>query len=81
MTQLVIQTYGLMFGGHNTPMSYILPRGKEDGMTKIYGGCPCFNGWAALCRKYNLNIGDSVVCELERSAGVVTAVRLHFINQ
>ncbi|KAL1224282.1 B3 domain-containing protein [Cardamine amara subsp. amara] len=82
MRQLVIQTYHLRFGAHNSPITYILPQGnKEEGLTKIYGGVPCFNGWTAVCRKYNLQTGDVVVCELERSGGIVTAVRLHFVNE
>ncbi|VVB17206.1 unnamed protein product [Arabis nemorensis] len=76
-----IYKYGLMFGPTNSAMSYLLPEGKEEGWTKIYGNSPCFNGWTNICRKHNLNIGDSVVCELELSGGVVAAVRLHFPNK
>ncbi|KAH0851166.1 hypothetical protein HID58_094936 [Brassica napus] len=81
VSHLVTERYGLQFGPHNSPMFYILPNEKIEANTKIYGGCACFNGWAAICRKYKLKQGDAVVCELERSGGVVTAVRLHFPNE
>ncbi|XP_010421397.1 PREDICTED: B3 domain-containing protein At5g25470-like isoform X2 [Camelina sativa] len=79
----VIQMYGLKFGPHDSTMSYLLPNDKINGLTKFYadGKSVCFNGWAGLCRKYNLKAGDSVVCELERSGGLVTAVRVHFFNE
>ncbi|KAG2316665.1 hypothetical protein Bca52824_019787 [Brassica carinata] len=77
----VIEKYGLNFGPHNSPMYYIIRNQKHDALTKIYGRNPCFSGWAALCKKYNLKSGDSVVCELERSGGVVTAIRIHFVNE
>ncbi|CAH8343911.1 unnamed protein product [Eruca vesicaria subsp. sativa] len=81
VSHMVTEKYGLQFGPHNSPMFYLLPNEKIEATTKIYGGCPCFNGWAALCRKYKLKQGDNVLCELERSEGVVTAVRLHFPNE
>ncbi|KAF8091014.1 hypothetical protein N665_0458s0016 [Sinapis alba] len=81
VSHLVTEKYGLQFGRHNSPMLYLLPNEKVEAATKIYGGCPCFSGWAAICRKYKLNQGDSVVCELERSGGVVTAVRVHLLNE
>ncbi|KAJ4877599.1 B3 domain-containing protein [Raphanus sativus] len=74
----VIEKYGLNFGPHKSPMYYIICNQKHDAFTKIYGRNPCFTGWAALCKKYNLKQGDSVICELERSGGVVTSVRIHF---
>ncbi|CAF2089046.1 unnamed protein product [Brassica napus] len=81
VSHLVTEKYGLQFGPHNSTMFYLLPNEKIEANTKIYGGCACFNGWAAICRKYKLKQGDAVVCELERSGGVVTAVRLHFPNE
>lgn len=81
VTRGVIHKYGLKFGPTNSAMSYILPEERLDGFTKIYNGHPCFNGWAGLCRRYNLKIGDSVVCELELSGGVVAAVRVHFVKE
>lgn len=77
----VIEKYGLKFGPHKSPMYYIVRNQKHDAFTKIYGRNPCFTGWAALSKKYNLKQGDSVVCELERSGGVVTSVRIHFGNE
>ncbi|CAF2014658.1 unnamed protein product [Brassica oleracea var. botrytis] len=81
VSHLVTEKYGLQFGPHNSPMLYLLPNEKIEANTKIYGGCACFNGWAVICRKYKLKQGDAVVCELERSGGVVTVVRLHFPNE
>lgn len=83
MPKPVIKKYGLKFGPTHSPMHYLLPGDKINGLTKLYGGgdAPCFNGWVGLCRKYNLKTGDSVVCELERSGDLVTAVRVHFINE
>nr|VDC67999.1 unnamed protein product [Brassica rapa] len=81
VSHLVTEKYGLQFGPHNSTMFYLLPNEKIEANTKIYGGCACFNGWAAICRKYKLKQGDAVVCELERSGAVVTAVRLHFPNE
>ncbi|CAN6877287.1 unnamed protein product [Brassica oleracea] len=81
VSHLVTEKYGLQFGPHNSPMLYLLPNENIEANTKIYGGCACFNGWAAICRKYKLKLGDAVVCELERSGGVVTTVRLHFPNE
>ncbi|CAH8310645.1 unnamed protein product [Eruca vesicaria subsp. sativa] len=79
---VTIQKYGLKFGPHKSPMHYLLPRERHEAMTKHYGNhSTCFNGWAALCKKYNKKEGDSVVCELERSGGVVTAVRVHFVDE
>ncbi|CAH8363153.1 unnamed protein product [Eruca vesicaria subsp. sativa] len=77
----VIEKYGLNFGPHKSPMYYIIRDQKHDAFTKIYGRNPCFSHWAALCKKYNLKQGDSVVCELERTGGVVTAVRVHLGNE
>ncbi|KAL0890674.1 hypothetical protein Bca101_014657 [Brassica carinata] len=82
VSHLVTEKYGLQFGPHYSPMHYLLPNEKIEALTKIYGGCPCFSGWATICRKYKLKQGDSVLCELERSGGgVVTAVRVHFLNE
>lgn len=81
VSHLVTAKYGLQFGPHDSPMFYLLPNEKIEAATKIYGGCPCFSGLAAVCRKYKLKQGDTVVFELERSGGVVSAVRLHFSNE
>ena len=81
MNQEVIQRYGLKFGPHLSPVHYLLPGEKHEAVFKIYRNAPCFNRWAAICKKYNKKEGDSVVCELERSGGVVTAVRVHFVDE
>ncbi|KAF8093702.1 hypothetical protein N665_0380s0022 [Sinapis alba] len=81
VNQDVIQRYGLKFGPHMSPVHYLLPRETHEAVIKIYRNTPCINGWAAICKKYNKKEGDSVVCELERSGGVVTAVRVHFVNE
>ncbi|KAF3597823.1 hypothetical protein DY000_02026042 [Brassica cretica] len=49
VSHLVTEKYGLQFGPHNSPMLYLLPNEKIEANTKIYGGCACFNGWAAIC--------------------------------
>ncbi|KAG7603449.1 B3 DNA binding domain [Arabidopsis thaliana x Arabidopsis arenosa] len=78
----VVQSYRLKFGPVKSTITYLLPgEKKEEGENRIYNGKPCFSGWSVLCRRHNLNIGDSVVCELERSGGVVTAVRVHFVKK
>ncbi|ESQ32086.1 hypothetical protein EUTSA_v10004752mg [Eutrema salsugineum] len=81
--QPVIDKYGLKFGPHKSTMYYLIGKEKHEALTKIYcnGRNFCFSGWAAICRKYKLGEGDTVVCELERSGGVVTAVRVHFVNE
>lgn len=82
MSRPAIHKYGLKFGPLHSTIYYLLPGGKrEEGVLKFYNGQPCFSGWSVLCRKHKLKIGDSVVCEIERSGGLVTAVRLHFINE
>ncbi|KAJ0248558.1 B3 domain-containing protein [Hirschfeldia incana] len=81
VSHLVTGKYGLKYGPHYSTMHYLLPNERIEALTKIYGGCPCFSGWASICRKYKLKQGDSVVCELDRSGeGVVTAVRVHFVK-
>ncbi|CAN6892481.1 unnamed protein product [Brassica oleracea] len=78
----VIKKYGLEFGPHSSSMDFLLPDGsKMEGFTKSYGGLYGFLGWAAVCQKYNLKPGDTVVCEFELSRGVVSAVRVHFVNE
>ncbi|KAJ0238050.1 B3 domain-containing protein [Hirschfeldia incana] len=82
VNQDVIQKYGLKFGPHMSPVDYLLPRERHEAVVKHYRNTPCINGWAAVCKKYNQKEGDSVVCELEcDSGGVVTAVRVHFVNE
>ncbi|KAL0692305.1 hypothetical protein Bca4012_059485 [Brassica carinata] len=82
VNQDVIQKYGLKFGPHMSTVHYLLPREKHEAVIKFYRNTPCFNGWAAICKRYNKREGDSVVCELERdSRGVVNAVRVHFVNE
>nr|VDD27000.1 unnamed protein product [Brassica oleracea] len=81
VNQEVIQRYGLKFGPHLSLVHYLLPGEKHEAVIKIYRNAPCFNRWAAICKKYNKKEGDSVVCELERSSGVVTAVRVHFVDE
>ncbi|CAF1933448.1 hypothetical protein HID58_067904 [Brassica napus] len=78
----VIKKYGLEFGPHSSSIDFLLPDGsKMEGFTKSYGGLYGFLGWAAVCQKYNLKPGDTVVCEFELSRGVVSAVRVHFVNE
>ncbi|KAG2317684.1 hypothetical protein Bca52824_020806 [Brassica carinata] len=77
----VIEEYNLEFSPRNTHIYFLLPDGERlDGYTKDYGGSHSFLGWAAVCQKYNLKTGDTVVCELELSGRVVSAVTVHFIN-
>ncbi|ESQ48124.1 hypothetical protein EUTSA_v10021356mg [Eutrema salsugineum] len=78
----VIEKYGLEFAPHNSEMYFHLPHGtKHKGFTKFYGRSHGFNGWEEVSERYNLKVGDSVVCELELSGGVVAAVRVHFLNE
>ena len=78
----MIEKYGLEFGPHSSSIDFLLPDGsKMEGFTKSYGGLYGFLGWAAVCQKYNLKPGDTVVCEFELSRGVVSAVRVHFVNE
>lgn len=78
----MIKKYGLKFGTVDSPINYHLPDGTEEAaVIKVYTGYPCFTGWAAICRRHKLQQGDTVVCELERSGDVVTAVRLHFVDK
>ncbi|CAH8284554.1 unnamed protein product [Eruca vesicaria subsp. sativa] len=79
VSSVVIKKYDLEFGPHSSPMYFLLPDGnKLEGFTKNYGGVHSFLGWAAVCQKYNLKQGDTVVCEFELTGRVVTAVRVHF---
>ncbi|CAA7024705.1 unnamed protein product [Microthlaspi erraticum] len=80
--QPVIKEYGLKFGPVDSAINYHLPNGTEEtALNKVYTGYPCFTGWGAICRTHKLQQGDTVVCELERSGDVVTAVRLHFVGK
>ncbi|XP_010454877.1 PREDICTED: B3 domain-containing protein At5g25475-like [Camelina sativa] len=77
-----IHRYDLKFGPLLSTINYLLPGGKKmEGILRLYNGHHCFNGWSNLCRKHNLHIGDSVVCEIERSGGLVSAIRVHFVNE
>ncbi|KAJ4865882.1 B3 domain-containing protein [Raphanus sativus] len=81
MTTWVIEEYELEFSPPNTHIYFLLPDGEKlNGYTKNYGGSHGFLGWAAVCERYNLKTGDTVVCELELSGRLVSAVRVHFVN-
>ncbi|KAG2246597.1 hypothetical protein Bca52824_086225 [Brassica carinata] len=78
----VIEEYDLEFSPPNTHMYFLLPDGEKlDGYTKDYGGSHSFLGWAAVCERCNLRTGDTVVCELELSGRVVSAVRVHLLDE
>ncbi|CAA7023204.1 unnamed protein product [Microthlaspi erraticum] len=81
-SQELIQKYDLKFGPVHSAITYILPDGKQDAFFKIYSrNNYCFNGWSAVCRRLKLKAGDSVVCEFERSGGIVTALRVHLVKK
>ncbi|EOA19697.1 hypothetical protein CARUB_v10003492mg [Capsella rubella] len=79
----VIEKYGLKFGPTESTVDYLLPTEKKVGKPRFYSGgqTVCISGWTGLCQTYNLKIGDSVVCEFERSGGLVRAVRVHLVNE
>ncbi|EOA22041.1 hypothetical protein CARUB_v10002566mg [Capsella rubella] len=82
MSRPVIHRYRLKFGPLHSTIDFLLPGGqKEEGILRFYNGQPCFSGWSVVCRKYKLNVGDYVVCEIERSGSLVTGVRVHFVNE
>ncbi|KAL0743429.1 hypothetical protein Bca4012_084942 [Brassica carinata] len=82
VSPLVIKKYGLEFGPHSSSMYFLLPDGDRlEGFTKSYSGLHAFSGWEAVCQKYNLKQGDTVVCEFELSGRVVTAVRVHLVSE
>uniref|UniRef100_A0A1J3H3I8 B3 domain-containing protein n=2 Tax=Noccaea caerulescens TaxID=107243 RepID=A0A1J3H3I8_NOCCA len=77
----LIEKYDLKFGPVNSAITYFLPDGKVDAFFRIYSGYHCFTGWGAVCRRLHLKRGDRVVCEFERPGGMVTALRVHLVNE
>ncbi|CAN8252275.1 unnamed protein product [Cochlearia groenlandica] len=80
ISRFAVKKYALKFGPPGSIINYILPDAKKAAKLKIYGEHPCLSGWAELCRRNNIKLGDSLVCELELSGGLVTDVRLHLMK-
>ncbi|KAL1224284.1 B3 domain-containing protein [Cardamine amara subsp. amara] len=81
VSKVAIHKYGLKFGPASSTIYYLLHgEKKEEAKLKFYRDSPCFRGWDKLCRRHNVKIGDKMVCELELSGGLVSAVRVHFVK-
>ncbi|KAL1212655.1 B3 domain-containing protein [Cardamine amara subsp. amara] len=81
VSKVAIHKYGLKFGPASSTIYYLLHgEKKEEAKLKFYRDRPCFRGWDKLCRRHNVKIGDKMVCELELSGGLVSAVRVHFVK-